>query len=559
MLTEQKGKKKLGTKLKCLTAAAALGIALTAISTTTSTFAKSEEKPKIEIGNVPETLVQAESKVESQISAVKNSLPLGTPYLNELRTSESIAPGVTYTKINRGETSAKDYFTVDAAFVKTHHEAKEWLERLKDDGYKDAQIIQEHNRAMDDQAKGPLGYLVRVGHFQIEADAKNLQQQLAEKGYKGLRVVYTGEDGERTTGPWVVNVLEVDPDQFQGKLLPELANDMVTGKETLTQMAKRNQAIAGINAGYFVVGENDGTPGDLAGIFAVDGQLVSEAINGRSTLILSSTGENSNIAKVSTSIQATSSDGSVREVDGLNRKPGLIRNCGGVGGDTATENPKHDFTCKDDSELIQFTSIFGEKTESGEGIEVVLNESGEVVEIRNQRGGNIPSSGSVLAGTGEAAQWLLDHAKTGMNLQVKSEMIADGKQLKLEQTTNIINGGPRLLENGKISMNAVEEGFHWEEDPGFYYRFGERRNPRTLAGIKENGNLLFVTIDGRAPGWSVGANFEESAKVMKSLGAIDAINLDGGGSTSMSVGDHLVTRPSDATGERPIADAILLK
>ena len=541
-----------------MTAAATLGIALTAVTPTTSAFAQSEEKPKIEWGKLSETVVPAQSKVESQIFAVKSSLPLGTPNLNERRTAESLAHGVTYTKINRGETSTKDYFTVDAAFVETHREAKALLEQLKDDGYRNVRIIREPNRAMDDQEKSPLGYLVRVGQFGIEADAKKLQQQLADKGYKGLRVVYTGEDGERTTGPWVVNVLEVDPEQFQGNLFPELANDMVTGKETLTQMAKRNQAIAGINAGYFVVGANDGTPGDLAGIFAVDGQLVSEAINGRSSLILSSMRENSTIATMSTSTQVTSSDGAVREVDGLNRKPGLIRNCGGVGGDTTTENPKHDFTCKDESELIQFTSIFGEKTESGEGIEIVLNESGEVVDIRNQRGGDIPSSGSVLAGTGEAAQWLLDHAKTGMNLQVKSDIIADGKPLKLEQTTNIINGGPRLLENGKISINAVEEGFHWEEDPGFYYRFGERRNPRTLAGIKENGNLLFVTIDGRAPGWSVGANFEESAKVMKSLGAVEAINLDGGGSTSMTVGDQLVTRPSDATGERPIADAILL-
>ena len=296
MVTEQKGKQKLRIKLKGLTAAATLGIALTAVTPTTSAFAQSEEKPKIEWGKLSETVVPAQSKVESQIFAVKSSLPLGTPNLNERRTAESLAHGVTYTKINRGETSTKDYFTVDAAFVETHHEAKALLEQLKDDGYKNARIIREPNRAMDDQEKGPLGYLVRVGQFRIEADAKKLQQQLAEKGYKGLRVVYTGEDGERTTGPWVVNVLEVDPDQFQGNLFPELANDMVTGKETLTQMAKRNQAIAGINAGYFVVGENDGTPGDLAGIFAVDGQLVSEAINGRSSLILSSTGENSNIA-----------------------------------------------------------------------------------------------------------------------------------------------------------------------------------------------------------------------------------------------------------------------
>jgi hypothetical protein len=285
---------------------------------------------------------------------------------------------------------------------------------------------------------------------------------------------------------------------------------------------------------------------------------VSEAINGRSALILSSTGEETEIASVSTSIQATSSDGAVREVDGLNRKPGLIRNCGGVGGDTTTELPKHDYTCTDESELIQYTSVFGEKTEPGQGVEVVLNDSGEVVEIRNQLGGEIPNSGSVLAGTGEAAEWLYDHAQQGMKIQVNSDIIADGKPLELEQTSSILNGGPRLLENGKIAINAVEEGFHWEEDPGFYYRFGERRNPRTLAGIKENGNLLFVTIDGRAPGWSVGANFEESAKVMKSLGAVDAINLDGGGSTSMTIGNDLVTRPSDATGERPIADAILL-
>ncbi|WP_144541120.1 phosphodiester glycosidase family protein [Cytobacillus oceanisediminis] len=56
-------------------------------------------------------------------------------------------------------------------------------------------------------------------------------------------------------------------------------------------------------------------------------------------------------------------------------------------------------------------------------------------------------------------------------------------------------------------------------------RFGERRNPRTLAGVKADGTLLFVTIDGRAPGLSVGANFEESARIMKSLGAVDASTL----------------------------------
>ncbi|MGE6612557.1 phosphodiester glycosidase family protein [Peribacillus sp. NPDC076916] len=510
------------------------------------------------VNAIPETPVQAELNVQSQVKMKSHELPLGTSYLHERRTSMNPAPGLTYTKINRGETSSKDYFTVDVAFVETQKQAKILLAGLKRDGFKNARIIREPDRALDDREKGPLGYIVRIGQYQQEADAAEMRNKLSVKGYSGLRTVYTGEDGEKTTGPWVVNVLEVDQDRFQGHVVPELANDAVIGKETLSQMADRNDAIAGVNAGYFVVGAKDGTPGDLAGIFVSKGQLVSEAINGRSALILSSVEEKANIASVSTSIQATSSDGSVREVDGLNRKPGLIRNCGGVGGDTTTERPKHDYTCMDESELIQYTSAFGEKTESGDGVEVVVNHAGEVAEIRNHRGGMIPSSGSVLAGTGEAAEWLRDHAQQGMKIQVKSEIIGDGEPLKLDQTTSMINGGPRLLENGEISINAVEEGFHWEEDPGFYYRFGERRNPRTLAGIKENGNLLFVTIDGRTPGWSVGANFEESAKVMKSLGAVNAINLDGGGSTTMTVGADRVTRPSDATGERPIADGILL-
>lgn len=125
--------------------------------------------------------------------------------------------------------------------------------------------------------------------------------------------------------------------------------------------------------------------------------------------------------------------------------------------------------------------------------------------------------------------------------------------------TDIINGGPRLLRNGKPSINAFAEGFHWPENPEFFYRFGVRRNPRTLAGVTASGKVLLVAIDGRRPGHSVGASFEESAAVMKALGARDALNLDGGGSTGMTIGSNLVTRPSDPTGERPIADGILIR
>jgi len=242
-------------------------------------------------------------------------------------------------------------------------------------------------------------------------------------------------------------------------------------------------------------------------------------------------------------------------VDGLNRKPGLIRGCGGEG-DAPTELPKHDFTCTDASELILFTPMFGAATEPGEGLEVVLNAAGRVTELRESRGGSIPSEGSVLSGTGDGADWLRAHAQPGTTLQVKVDISAEGAALP--RGAGVINGGPRLLRSGAPEITAYAEGFVWPDNPEFYYRFGVRRNPRTLAGVTSGGKLLLVVVDGRQPGYSVGASFEESALLMQALGATEAVNLDGGGSAAVTVRGELITRPSDATGERPLGDAILI-
>jgi exopolysaccharide biosynthesis protein len=67
---------------------------------------------------------------------------------------------------------------------------------------------------------------------------------------------------------------------------------------------------------------------------------------------------------------------------------------------------------------------------------------------------------------------------------------------------------------------------------------------------------VLVTVDGRAPGYSIGMSFAEQARVMRALGARVALNLDGGGSTTMAVRGRLVGRPSDTTGERPVGDVV---
>lgn len=486
---------------------------------------------------------------------MKTELPLGKENLKETLTTTQIQPGLVHTRIVRGERSEKDVYIVDVSFSATREGAEAIAKRLRSEGY-NPRVERISERAHDDPTRGPLGYLVRVGSFHSESDAVTLKDDLMRKGYEKSRVVYSGEDGGQTTGPWVVNVLEVDPTEFKGKIVPVLGTDIVPGKEKLTSISARTGALAAVNGGYFVVGANDGTEGDLAGVSMIGGNLISEAVNGRTSLILSDSGKNARIASVKTLLTAVSSDGSKREADGLNRKPGFIRGCGGV--DDTTDLPKHDFTCTDTGELIQFTPAFGKTTEPGEGVEVVLNAAGQVIEFRERRGGSIPSDGAVLSGTGDAADWLRSHAKAGSTIQMDTRLFADGLPFQADGSTGMVNGGPRLLRDGEVNIPAMSEGFHWTDNPEFFYRFGVRRNPRTLAGVTTDGKILLVTVDGRKPGYSVGASFEESARIMKSLGATDAVNLDGGGSTAMTVGSQLVNRPSDPIGERTIGDAIVI-
>jgi hypothetical protein len=483
-------------------------------------------------------------------------LPLGPAGLAETRGSRQVAPGVTYTRIDRGQQSRQDVFTVDVAFKTDRAAAESLVAELRSKGYA-ARVETVSKRASDDPGSGPIGYRVRSGSFATHAEVTSLRDQLAAAGYSGLRTAYTGEDGAETTGPWAVYVLEVDPTVFQGKVEPELGTGLIPEREVLTALSQRKGSLAAINGGYFVMETPEGTPGDMAGISVLKGTLVSEAVDGRTCLILPpGSGKGASVAAIRDSIHATASDGSQRLVDGLNRAPGLIRSCGGEGGDLPVQVPKHDFTCTDDSELIQFTPHFGASTLPGPGVEAVLNASGAVTELRETRGGTLPAHGSVLAGTGDAAEWLRAHAQPGATIQVAVDISADGAPLPAG--ASVVNGGPRLLSASEPKITAYAEGFVHPDKAEFYYRFGIRRNPRTLAGITKEGKLLLVAVDGRQPGHSVGTTFEESAALMKALGAVEAVNLDGGGSTGVTLGEELLNKPSDATGERPLGDAIVL-
>lgn len=114
-----------------------------------------------------------------------------------------------------------------------------------------------------------------------------------------------------------------------------------------------------------------------------------------------------------------------------------------------------------------------------------------------------------------------------------------------------VGGFPVLLREGKPATEIATSG-----NEGF-----RGRNPRTAVALANNGRRLFlVTIDGRQPGYSVGMSLAEEAELLRSLGATDALNLDGGGSTALALmsgaGVRLANHPSDKEGERPVANML---
>lgn len=487
-------------------------------------------------------------KEAKQVAIQKNKLQLGMPNLNEKRSIQKISSGMTYTKIERGQPS--NHYTVEVGFFENKATARKLIKKLAINDFSFS-ILPIQNDHFNDISKDIIGYSVRSGNYKKEAEAELVRTQLSVKGFSG-KVIYNGFDGSstKTTGPWNIHILEINQNVSDG-LFITLANEKVSGKETVSSMAARSNARAAINGGYFVMKKSEGTTGDLAGISIINGEIISEGTNRRSGFVLSK--RRADLSILSTQIQIKSSDGFQRNVNGMNRATGVSRNCGSL----TTPKPMHDVTCHSDSELILYRPIYDTVTPIGNGVEVVLNEVGEVITQDEYQGHSIPQNGSVLSGTGEAAAWLRTHAAVGMKLTTKAHVHSDNRALSLTPKISVINGGPILLKHNQFYIDAAHEGFAWS--PDFFYHFGINRNPRTLAGIKPDGTILLVAVDGRNPKISVGLSFQESAELMKSLGAKEALNLDGGGSTTMVINGKIVNHPSDASGERPVGDAILFK
>jgi len=122
------------------------------------------------------------------------------------------------------------------------------------------------------------------------------------------------------------------------------------------------------------------------------------------------------------------------------------------------------------------------------------------------------------------------------------------------RVTAAMGGGPRLLANGAI---VVEESVKKER---IAQSFDTARHPRTALGLNADGTVLYLVVaDGRQPGLSRGIPLRDLAQRLLEMGCTDAMNLDGGGSSSLWALGGIANFPSDRDGPRPVSTSLLLR
>ncbi len=496
-------------------------------------------------------------------------LDIGPAGLSEDRQVSRLAPGVTLYQVVRGATDPDDSYTATAGFATTEAQAQALEDKVREAGLEPRRDASVEKSPLG----GPLGWAVRAGAYATQGEAESAVTRMKAAGLNA-RVDDTAHDGGQTTGPWRVTMLVVDPDEFDGSMRAELATEEVYGRETTSAMADRYDAIAAVNGGFFTIdGTRDqpgpwleGTDGDLGGVGVRDGDVLSEAVGDRPALVLPQDDGNADVRRVTTQLSVSEVGQQPHVVTGLNRTPGLITNCGGVGDAYPVQAPAHDYTCGNHDELVVFGSEFGAPLPDGEGFQVRLDGAGVVTEATPVRGGAEPEAGAkAVQATGDQARWLEAHAEVGDRLRL-AERVVDaetGETVPLRPHTSMLNGGPLLVDGGRSVLDPVRDGWSPEAIDGnpraeFFWRWYVRRNPRTAAGVLPDGRVVFVQVDGRQPGRSVGLSISETARLLDGLGAVEAINLDGGGSSAVATGERgLLNTPSDPV-ERPVADALVL-
>ena len=341
----------------------------------------------------------------------------------------------------------------------------------------------------------------------------------------------------RPGGPWHIQILEIDLNDTMNTLETVKASNEILGYERTTSMANRmntqgHTVIGAINGDFYASG------GITIGAQIIRGTLLKRPYP-RSVFALT-TSKQPFINILDYYGQVVKNNNMVFSIGGVNE-------------------------VRQENQLIVYNHYYGASTGTNQwgteiGVEYIhpppgINAPQYVVvtskdSLMGTGSGNmlIPTNmGAVLSGHGLARDFLNDSLFVGDTLAIQLLLNPADNHILQE----LIGGTPRIIRNG---VRSVE----WEnESTGS--SFAHDRHPRTAVGFNADSTVVyFFTVDGRQGGYSVGMSLFELADYMLEWGVYQGVNLDGGGSTTMVVRGDVVNSPSDAGGERSVANALMV-
>jgi exopolysaccharide biosynthesis protein len=338
----------------------------------------------------------------------------------------------------------------------------------------------------------------------------------------------TYERLERSTGhgPLVIHVVRAPRPGGLYSLVPVLANDTVVGREKVTSMQQRlsgESTMVGVNADFF-----ETATGRPSGILLRDSALIHPPTGARASVGITADGllDVQRIEFFGT-WQGT---GPRRPLDDLHQAPGP-------------------------NGISLFTSTWGSKTPAVPGALVAvlvplpvpavnIDIGAPVIEMRRASGPVvIPPGGAVLVARGTAATRLQTEVAVGQEVVVSLLF-----RPTWPAVVNAVGGGPLIVRDGRAVFRAQED---------FRSSQLSSRAPRTAVGQSADGRLLLVAVEGRSSR-SVGVTNWELAQTLVRLGAVTAAAMDSGGSSTLAFDGGVLNTPSDARGERPVADGLMV-
>lgn len=320
---------------------------------------------------------------------------------------------------------------------------------------------------------------------------------------------------ERTLAPGVVhkvhrssmyiNLLDVDLKSADVVVKPVLAGESFNRLDEVKVQAEKVSAIAAINGNYF---KRDGTP---LGTLIVDGEWVTGPIFNRTCFGITNDGRVlMDPVTLHGKVQTSNPDAPNIWINNINQPRRSNAHC------------------------IAYTRRWGQSvTMAYDGVLLAVDSTGRITG-KAPRTIGIPYGGTVLS--------------DGKDGEISKLNVGDLVQLQWQpgpqdwsKVVHAVSGGPVLIRDGKLHVGLKDERFakSWT---------GSHIHARTAIGVTADKHLLLATIEGPHTLWDV-------AKFLKKLGAVDALNLDGGGSTTMVINGSTVTR-NRSTFERRVASSL---